>query len=348
MVCISLEYNNIINVAVYEVRLNLSGSVIEFEDTALAEKLATNISISNSNSSSNFSNFIIADHRIIFATGNTVIVIVLDILDPVQTQQYSAAESSECTQIYKIVPTTGIGGQQLLVAYCMHGYICFDPLYGDWTEEKLFSSNGVPYLCPDSNYEAILFKNSSSSLRLSEGESLFTINNVSISSGVCFESQNITYFAYSDQQHNYIYVYDFIKKSHYPVSPYICSHVHWDCPRLFILGNQYLIIHDSNHDLVLDTKTNFSLIINITSGIADILVVLHSNIHSAITPSPPVILSTTTANVPPAPGMNIATSTLISTPYYYTHVPTPSSSDTVYSTITVTTASPGTKCHNPS
>ena len=167
------------------------------------------------------------------------------------------------------------------------------PDYGDWTKHYLLSSNGVPYLCPDSNYKATLFTKSST-LQFSEGDSLLnTTNNVNISSGVCFNS----YFAYSDQQHNYIYVYDFIKKSLYPVSPYICSHVHWDCPQLFILGNQYLIIRDSNHDLVLDTKTNFNLIINISSGIADILAVLHNNIHSAITPLPPIILSTTTAKV---------------------------------------------------
>ena len=42
------------------------------------------------------------------------------------------------------------------------------------------------------------------------------MNNVDISSGVCFESQNKTYFAYSDRQHNYIYVYDFTTQKPLP------------------------------------------------------------------------------------------------------------------------------------
>ena len=153
MVCIGLyeEY-----VAVYEVRLNLSGSVIEFEGTALATQLTINSSISNSNSSSNFSNFIIVDHRVYFAFGNTIIV--LDVVYSAQTQQYP--ELPECPQVYKVVPTIGAGNQQLLLAYCTDRYICFDPVYGDWTKPYLFSSNGVPYVCPDSNYGATLFFNS--------------------------------------------------------------------------------------------------------------------------------------------------------------------------------------------
>ena len=332
MVCIGLyeEY-----VAVYEVRLNLSGSVIEFEGTALAAQLTINSSISNSNSSSNFSNFIIVDHRIYFAIGS--IIFELDVLNSIATQ----TELSECSQVYKLVPTIGAGNQKLPVAYCMDRYICFDPAYGDWSNYYLFSSNGVPYLCPDSNYRATLFFNRTLQFSVRDSPS-YTTNNVdNSSSGICFKSQNKTYFAYSGQQHNYIYVYDFTTQNHYPVSPYDCSHVHQDCPRLFMLGNQYLIIRDSNHDLVLDTKTNFSLIINISSGIADILAVLHSNIHSAITPSPPIILSTSSAKT--SLSMNIAaTSTLISTPNY-THALMPSSSVPVHSSTPATTASPGTK-----
>ena len=56
--------------------------------------MAITITISISNSSSNFSNFIVVDHSIYFAIGNTANFIVLDVLDPVQTQQYP--ELPEC------------------------------------------------------------------------------------------------------------------------------------------------------------------------------------------------------------------------------------------------------------
>ena len=72
-----------------------------------------------------------------------------------------------------------------------------------------------------------------------------------------------TYFAYSDQKNNNVYVHNFTTQNYYPVSPYDCSHVHQDCPRLLILDNEYLVVRDANHDLVFDATTNFSLIINI-------------------------------------------------------------------------------------
>ena len=126
---------------------------------------------------------------------------------------------------------------------------------------------------------------------LSERDSSLT---KTISSGLCFESQNKTYFAFSDLQSNKILVHDFSTQNYYPrpVSPYDCL-TQPDCPQLLFLQNQYLVIRDANRDLVLDTTTNFSLIFNISSGTADILAVLHGNINSAITPSPPLIHSTT-------------------------------------------------------
>ena len=76
---------------------------------------------------------------------------------------------------------------------------------------------------------------------------------------------------------------------------------------------RYLVIRDSDRDHILDTKTNFSLIFNISSGIADILAILHiiSN-TSAITPSPP---STTTESAPSSRADEVLTSdsTVVST-----------------------------------
>jgi hypothetical protein len=328
MVCISSYYEEHYNVAVYEVQLNFNGS-----GTTLAEQTAINITISDS--SLNFSNFIIVDHRIYFAIGSTIVV--LYILDSTQKQQYPELLVNECPQIYKLVPDPVSAGDQQIQAYCTDRYILFDSVYGDWTEIHYFSSNGVPYLCPDNSYRATLFFNGT--LQFSVRNMLTsTINNINISSGVCFESQSRTYFAYSDQQYYTVYVYDFIGRSLYPVSPYFCLQ---ECPQLFTLDDQYLVIRDADRDRILDTKTNFSLIFNISSGIADILVILHGNI-SAITPSPPIIPSATTESASSSMNNIVVTSTSISTPNY-THAPNPSPSVTVHtsSASTTTTASPG-------
>ena len=234
----------------------------------------TTINVNNiiSYSSSNFSNFIIVDQRIYFAIGS--IIIALDILDSTQTQQYP--ELSDCPQVYKLVESVGTGNQKLLIAYCTDRYIQYDPVYGDWSSVFLFSSNGVPYVCPNNSYRATLFTESGTLQFLVKGVISDTINNANVSSGICFESQNTTYFAYSAayQQHYNVCVYNFIRQIDYPLFPYFCLQTHQECPQLFILDNQYLVIRDSDRDRILDTKTNFSSIFNISSGIADILTVV--------------------------------------------------------------------------
>ena len=297
VVCVS-SYTGSKYFAVYEVNLTLNGSVIEYATLIGPSNIIT---ISNSSSSSSLSNFVLINHTVYFAIGN--IIAVMDILSPTDTQSYP--EIQDCSQIDKlaIANLCGCDGcQQFPSAYCTDRYVCYGPSYRDWASIQLFSRVGKPYLCPNKNYRGTLFINSTLQF-LVRDSSPNTINGVNNSSGICFESQNTTYFAYSDQQHNNVYVYDFITQSNHSIAPYDCP-AYQNCPQLFLLENQYLVIRDANHNLVFDTHTNFSLIINISSGIADILAVLHSNAYSAITPSPPNIHSTTTAKVPPAPGMN--------------------------------------------
>ena len=321
MVCIS-SYNEghlIYNAAAYEVQLNFSGSGI-----TLTKQTTMNIS------SSNFLNFIIVDRRIYFAIGSTIVV--LDILNSTRTQQYP--ELPQCPQVYKLVESVGAGNQTVLIAYCTDEYILYDPPYKDWSSRSLFSSNGVPYVCPNNSYRATLFTESGTLQFMVKGVISDTINNANVSSGICFESQNTTYFAYSAayQQHYNVYVYNFIRQIDYPLFPYFCLQTHQECPQLFILNNQYLIIRDSDRDRILDTKTNFSSIFNISSGIADILAVLHISNTSAITPFPP---STTTGSAPSS--MNVV---VTATPKH-THTPTLPSSVTVHTSSIATTASPG-------
>ena len=319
MVCnSSYEY-----IAVYEIQLRLSGLMIE---------LLGPLTIVNISNSLSLSNFIHVESMIFFAADN--IIVVMDVLDSSRTQKYP--ELPQCAQIYKLTPIKLFGAinEQALVAYCPDKYFYFDLVFGDWVTTQHFQSNVVQYICPFSDYEAKFFINSTTEtgfLQFSASDSENTINHVNISSGICL---NKTYFAYSDQQHNNIYVYDFSTQNHYPVSHYDCSHIHQDCPQLFVLENEYLVIGDVNYDIVLDTQSNFSLIINISSSIADILVVLHGNNHSAITPSPPIThsRSTTTVKVPSSTNL---ISTFISIPNYThaTSLPTHATSITLHSTL---------------
>ena len=229
----------------------------------------------------------------------------MNIQDKKKSQRYP--ELQECTQIHELAVFCADDERhpiKHLSAYCKDIYICFNLDYEKWDNLQCFSYVGVPYLCPNNDYRATYFMNGTLKLLAPTGSP--TKSNVNISSGVCFKSQNITYFAYSDQQHNNVYVYNFNTQNHFSIIfPYVCSaYVHQDCPQLLILENQYLIICDANHNLVFDATTNFSLVFNISSDISDIFAILHSNVYGIITPSPPVIHSTTTAKVPPAPGMN--------------------------------------------
>ena len=294
--CINLTSQYIISVL--EVRLHLSGLVIE--NATLFGPL-TEIRISSSLSTSGLSNFIIVGHVIFFAIGNTIIV--LDVFDMTQTQQYP--ELPQCAQINKLVYTTGAGNQ--LVAYCTDKYIYFNPIYGDWTSIQLFSSNGIPYLCPDNNYRATFFIDGI--LQFSIRDSLLnTINNVNVSSDICFESQNKTYFAYSDQQHNSVYVYDFLTQNHYPVSSFKCSNM--ECPQLLLLENHYMTILDASNVIVLDSTSNFSLVINMTLEMAPSLFAVSHNINkpndmSTVAPPITIIDQTTDDLVPTSTVMPI-------------------------------------------
>ena len=137
MVCISSyeEY-----VAVYELRLGnyLSDSMVEIEGVTLIEQL-TSISNSISDTSSNFSNFIIVDHMIFFAIGNTIIV--MDIFDTKLTQQYS--ELPQCTQIHKLVLTYGIMAFHARQKYQMEISSSFEMTLAQCMETRLHNSPQV-------------------------------------------------------------------------------------------------------------------------------------------------------------------------------------------------------------
>ena len=122
----------------------------------------------------------------------------MNIQDIAKSQRYPKLQ--ECTQIYKLAVFYACdeSSQFWLLVYCTDRYFCFNPTadHRDWYVMKIYSSNWVPYLCPNNDYRATYFINGALQLLAPTGSP--TTVEFNISSGICFKSQNITYFAYSE------------------------------------------------------------------------------------------------------------------------------------------------------
>ena len=290
MVCINSRRT--LDIFVYEIQLNVNDSVIEKSDIHVVPNitsLAGSNIISNLSLTSDLSKFVVFKDKIIVAIDN--IIASIDVRDSDSTKNLTL---KTCPQIHYLVPTFDTQYGQMLVALCTDGimYINCDQ-NGSLIEVQHYTSNGSElHVCPDNEYNATL-----TLLRLTLLQNYnITVN---ISSGICFKTLNRTYFAYSDQNLNRVFVYDFITQNISCVSPYYCPNM--NCP--LVVENKYLVVREVNHGLVFDTTNNFSLVINISVGLSDILAILDLhiiNVNSAVTPSPPVTSheNTTTSSIP--------------------------------------------------
>ena len=266
-VCIS-SVNNYI--AVYEIHLvQWNGSLIH--DIVFVGP-PTRVSITNL-VESYLSNFVLKfssqEHKVFFAINSSIYV--MDVSNPSQTKRYP--ELPGCDQVHSL---SSVPGGPLLLAYCSDRSIYYDTVYGDWIRIQTYSKHGIPYLCPNRNYNVTAFFNDTRRfLQFSVTSSNpMIIDNVNVTSGVCFEVGNTTYFVWSDQQQNTIFVFDFTMQTHYPVASYECLST--DCPHLLLLANRYIVYDVDYTTYTLNAETNFSLIFNISRsisiGVSDILI----------------------------------------------------------------------------
>ena len=83
-----------------------------------------------------------------------------------------------------------------------------------------------------------------------------------------------------------------------------------ECPQLLLLGNRYMIVCDANNIVVLDTTSNFSLVLNKTSGWATqtqtLFTVSHMSANDVSTVAPPTTIATNRAD-------EVLTSTVVPT-----------------------------------
>ena len=125
------------------------------------------------------------------------------------------------------------------------------------------------------------------------------IDNVTLTSGVCFEVGNTTYFVWSDQQQNTVAVFNFATQTHYPVASYECLTM--DCPRLFLYENVYVIIRDDRNIIVLDAGNSFIQVLLMksntsSSGLLALLSLVLSNIYPSTSPTSDDVPSGTNDN----------------------------------------------------
>ena len=289
-VCINFTLQHI---AVYEIQLYWNETQII--DRAVFEGPLTQLSITTSY----LSNFVLdvscSAHKVYFADDDTISV--MDVLDPRNTTKYLnsrlnvtdpqcydlAAALPQYQRVHKLilVPVTMSTDAKMLAYFNDRCIIYFDLVYKDWTQRYLYSEYGIPYLCPNNTYK-VTFKffnhteGNSNSLEFTvAGSTIRNItHNISISSGICFETKNTTYFTWSDPQHNSVFVFDFVSGNHFPISPYECSSM--DCPQLLLLKNRYIVLHSDDSVFVIDAthRNEFNLIINASLELSDILAVL--------------------------------------------------------------------------
>ena len=259
-VCISSVNNDI---ALYEMYMYWNRSLIydvEFERPLTRESI-TNLS------SSYLSNFVLKlssqEDKVFFAIDSSIYV--MDVLNSSQTKQHPEAVPG-CDRVHRFSPLIIIStGEQSLLAYCGDVYAYYDTFYEDWSKIHTYSKQGIPYLCPNRNYKVTfrIFNNTQRSLQFSVTNSNpMIIDNVNLTSGVCFEVGNTIYFVWSDQQQNTVSVFDFATQTHYPVASYECLST--DCPQLLLLANQYIVYDVDYTTYVLNAVTNFSLIFNVS------------------------------------------------------------------------------------
>ena len=247
--------------SVYQLDFRLNGS--EIESGSLSSQPLTAMTFMT-NQTLKLSNFLVKvsgsqENMVYFAVGGSILV--LDVFDPTMTKKYH--NELPCSQINKLVSDES-GRYLILLAFCNDRAIYFDPVYGDWIQIYTFSTYGIPFLCPSSSYKVTFFNDESRNyLQLSSPGSVpIIIHNVTVSSGICFEIQNRTYFAYSDRQQSGVFLYNFDAHTSYMMfSYYECSNSA-DCPRLSVLENRFLVIRDTNNVFVIDSKDNFRLMIN--------------------------------------------------------------------------------------
>lgn len=158
------------------------------------------------------------------------------------------------------------GGGHTLIAYCKNSSaVNFDINVEDWINQTSYAETGKPYTCPNQNVRLSVFSGASYiqyGLWSENTLENFNIPGLKFVSGVCFGTQNTTFFAYNDREHG-VYVLEpaAVTSSLHRLSQSDSSVY----DPVMVLENRYLIFQEKEFGdstiMVVDSQKNFSTLI---------------------------------------------------------------------------------------
>ncbi|XP_064406030.1 uncharacterized protein LOC135351059 [Halichondria panicea] len=158
-------------------------------------------------------------------------------------------------------------GNSRLLAYCDLVNVYYSIQYEDWDFQYWNEADGVPYACPNTSIELIVFS-AANYLRYSINDLVGNTNllGFSFSDGVCFgAAKKPTMFAYSDLRN--VYIINMETFSHTQVLKTSCTNP--GCLSIDVINNRYLVIRENS-----ETDKNLH-ILDVENDLSSVIAVQH-------------------------------------------------------------------------
>ena len=252
-------------ISLYEVRLN-STHINQSQLLGPLVSLSSEyLSIFTSADVMNMSNFLLytdIPHQpfIYFAIDNYLFTIAP--LDWSIYDEFSPLGSG-CRKTKRLVQSSGPTHQ--LLAYCLSEYVYYDLELQYWLSEHTYENSGVPYICPNQNYE-ITVKEDYLEYRI--GSRMGTLSNVDFDNGLCLNgTASNNFFTYIDKTTDSLHIFNLTSASETHLESVItteCSGV--DCIPLELVGDRYLVIQQARESgmiHVLDIDSDFRTVVSV-------------------------------------------------------------------------------------
>ena len=194
-------------------------------------------------------------------------------LDPRSYISLDIGELANCDSVASLA----YAKDEILIAYCNdNSAVYFDLALQDWRNQTAYSERGQPFICPNPDIHLAVYPTSYIQYGLWSQNTLenFNIPGLEFDSGICFGTQNKTFFAYNDREDG-VYVLEPATFHQIQLSSEGCLN---QCDPLLVFDNRYLVLREHYQNdaaaIVMDSKKNFSRIITAQHTRADLLTLL--------------------------------------------------------------------------
>ena len=222
-------------------------------------------------------------------------------LEPRSYLAHDIGELASCDSVTSLA----YAKDETLIAYCSdNSAVYFDLTLQDWINQTAYSERGQPFICPNPDIHLAVYPTSYIQYGLWSQNTLenFNIPGLEFDSGICFGTQNKTFFAYNDREDG-VYVLEPATFHQIQLSSESCLN---QCDPLLVFDNRYLVLREHSQNdataIVVDSKKNFSRIITAQHTQADLLAVLVAtgNRISCSIAATPLLPSPTGPVLPPS------------------------------------------------